>query len=201
MSNILWGIVCLAAAVLIFYVLYRLGNGVSEKTAGYLGAFALFLAIGGGVYVWNGIKSVRTGGNSATAQQFTSGYQQLGHKIKKSEAKKDKDGFYYTDKTDKKIRYFTDDDGTITAVKCNFMPNPMGYTAVQSKLNGILNDDHVKYGNDKLDADETDLKGDNYNVYSPKHKKWYHMSMQKDDDGKVSEFSVWPGKEGQGDVE
>ncbi len=152
-----------------------------------------------GVYTHNIYKP--SSSTSATSQQVTSGYQQLGHKIKKSEAKKDKDGFYYTDKTDKKIRYFTDDDGTITAVKCNFMPNPMGYTAVQSKLNGILNDDHVKYGNDKLDADETDLKGDNYNVYSPKHKKWYHMSIQKDDDGKVSEFSVWPGKQGQGDIE
>lgn len=132
--------------------------------------------------------------NSSSQEQVQQRPNLLGHKINRHSVKKDKDGFYYTDKTDKKIRYFTDDDGTITAVKCNFMPNPMGYTAVQNKLNGILNDDHVKYGNDKLDADETDLKGDNYNVYSPKHKKWYHMSMQKDDDGKVSTFSVWPGK-------
>lgn len=124
-----------------------------------------------------------------------------GHKINKHEVKKNKDGFYYTDKTDKNIRYFTDNDGTITAIKYSYMPDPEHTTAVTSEMDNLLDDSNLKYGNDKVDKNKTLLKGDNYNVYSPKHKKWYHMSMQKDDDGKVSEFSVWPGKEGQGDVE
>ena len=152
-----------------------------------------------GVYTHNIYKP--SSSTSATSQQVTNGYQQLGHKIKKSEAKEEKDGSYYTDKTDKNIRYFTDNGGTITAIKYSYMPNPEHTTAVTSELANLLDDSHLKYGNDKVDENKALLKGDNYNVYSPKHKKWYHMSMQKDDDGKVSEFSVWPGKEGQGEVE
>jgi hypothetical protein len=109
--------------------------------------------------------------------------------------KKEKDGFYYTDKTDSKIRYFTDDDGTITAIKYSYMPNPETTTAVTSELANLLDDSHLKYGNDKVDENETLLKGDNYNVYSPKHKNWYHFSMQKDDNKKVSTFNVWQGKD------
>lgn len=116
-----------------------------------------------------------------------------GHKINKHKVKKDKDGYYYTDRADSNIHYFTD-GGTITAIKYSFMPNPEHTPAVTSELANLLDDSHLKYGNDKVPDDKTLLKGDNYNVYSPKHKRWYHMSMQKDDDGKVSTFSVWPGK-------
>lgn len=202
MSNILWGIGYLAGAVLIFYFIYRFYNRYSEKVIEYASAFAILLVVLSGLSIWGGVKSIKRNNSSASEQSgIVGGYQQLGHKIKKSEAKEDKDGFYYTDKTDKNIRYFTDNDGTITAIKYSYMPNPEHTTAVPSELANLLDDSHLKYGNDKVDENKALLKGDNYNVYSPKHKKWYHMSMQKDDDGKVSEFSVWPGKEGQGEVE
>lgn len=160
--------------------------------------FVILVWIGIGGYAHDIYKPSST---SSSTSEAIGGYQQLGHKIKKSEAKKDKDGFYYTDKTDKNIRYFTDNDGTITAIKYSYMPDPEHTTAVISEMDNLLDDSNLKYGNDKVDKNKTLLKGDNYNVYSPKHKKWYHMSMQKDDDGKVSEFSVWPGKEGPGDME
>lgn len=160
--------------------------------------FVILVWIGIGGYAHDIYKPSST---SSSTSEAIGGYQQLGHKIKKSEAKEEKDGSYYTDKTDKNIRYFTDNDGTITAIKYSYMPDPEHTTAVISEMDNLLDDSNLKYGNDKVDKNKTLLKGDNYNVYSPKHKKWYHMSMQKDDDGKVSEFSVWPGKEGQGDTE
>ena len=160
--------------------------------------FVILVWIGIGGYAHDIYKPSST---SSSTSEAIGGYQQLGHKIKKSEAKEEKDGSYYTDKTDKNIRYFTDNDGTITAIKYSYMPDPEHTTAVISEMDNLLDDSNLKYGNDKVDKDKTLLKGDNYNVYSPKHKKWYHMSMQKDDDGKVSTFSVWPGKEGQGEVE
>ena len=75
------------------------------------------------------------------------------------------------------------------------MPDPMNTTSVQGKLKELLNDDNLKYGNDKVNEDDTTLDEDNYNVYSPKQKKWYHISMQKNDDDKVSTFSIWQGKD------
>lgn len=132
--------------------------------------------------------------NNNVRQEAADTYEQLGHRIRKSNVKEEKDGFYYTDKADSKIRYFTNDDDKITAIKYNYMPNPMEPTAVKSELANLLNDDHLKYGNEKLSGDKTLLKGDDYNIYSPKSKKWYHMSMQKDDSCKVSTFSVWEGK-------
>lgn len=154
--------------------------------------FVILVWIGIGGYAHDIYKPSST---SSSTSEAIGGYQQLGHKIKKSEAKEEKDGSYYTDKTDKNIRYFTDNDGTITAIKYSYMPDPEHTTAVISEMDNLLDDSNLKYGNDKVDKDKTLLKGDNYNVYSPKHKKWYHMSMQKDDDGKVSTFSVWPGKD------
>lgn len=169
---------------------------IKPNKAKYIFVILVWIGIGG--YAHDIYKPSST---SSSTSEAIGGYQQLGHKIKKSEAKEEKDGSYYTDKTDKNIRYFTDNDGTITAIKYSYMPDPEHTTAVISEMDNLLDDSNLKYGNDKVDKNKTLLKGDNYNVYSPKHKKWYHMSMQKDDDGKVSEFSVWPGKEGQGDVE
>ena len=152
------------------------------------------------ILVWIGIGGYahdiyKPSSSSSSTSEAIGGYQQLGHKLNKHEAKEESDGAYYTDKTDKNIRYFTDNDGTITAIKYSYMPDPEHTTAVISEMDNLLDDSNLKYGNDKVDKDKTLLKGDNYNVYSPKHKKWYHMSMQKDDDGKVSTFSVWPGKD------
>lgn len=153
------------------------------------------------ILIWCGIggyaQSLYKPSSSSTSnnQEAIGGYEQLGHKINKHNVKKDKDGYYYTDKVDNNIRYFTDDYGTITAIKYSYMPDPEHTTAVISEMDNLLDDSNLKYGNDKVDKDKTLLKGDNYNVYSPKHKKWYHMSMQKDDDGKVSTFSIWPGKD------
>lgn len=198
--KILFGVLAIIGAIFCFYIAHSFEKSWSEKALEYLGGFALILLIIGGLGIWNGVSDLMSP-SSQTASSASDTYQQLGHKIKTSEAKEEKDGSYYTDKTDKNIRYFTDNDGTITAIKYSYMPDPEHTTAVISEMDNLLDDSNLKYGNDKVDKDKTLLKGDNYNVYSPKHKKWYHMSMQKDDDGKVSEFSVWPGKEGQGDVE
>ena len=198
--KILFGVLAIIGAIFCFYIAHSFEKNWSEKALEYLGGFALILLIIGGLGIWNGVSDLMSP-SSQTASSASDTYQQLGHKIKTSEAKEEKDGSYYTDKTNKKIRYFTDNDGTITAIKYSYMPDPEHTTAVISEMDNLLDDSNLKYGNDKVDKNKTLLKGDNYNVYSPKHKKWYHMSMQKDDDGKVSEFSVWPGKEGQGDVE
>lgn len=198
--KILFGVLAIIGAIFCFYIAHSFEKNWSEKALEYLGGFALILLIIGGLGIWNGVSDLMSP-SSQTASSASDTYQQLGHKIKTSEAKEEKDGSYYTDKTDKNIRYFTDNDGTITAIKYSYMPDPEHTTAVISEMDNLLDDSNLKYGNDKVDKNKTLLKGDNYNVYSPKHKKWYHMSMQKDNDGKVSEFSVWPGKEGQGDVE
>ena len=60
-----------------------------------------------------------------------------------------------------------------------------------------LNDDNLKYTNDKKSEDDTllDNEGD-YNVYYPKNRKWYHISIQSGEgDDDVSQFSAWPGKD------
>lgn len=133
--------------------------------------------------------------SSSSSQENVGGYEQLGHKINKHNVKEASGGAYYKDKTDSDIRYFTDDDDTITAIKYNYMPDPQNSTSVALELANLLNDSHLKYGNDKVSDTKTLLKGNDYNVYSPKYKKWYHISMQKNDDGKVSTFTVWPGKD------
>ena len=186
------------AALITIYEIYLLshdGNNQENRRIHKIGItiFAVLTLVFGGWYAAS--PSIINAMSPSSDQDAVGGYQQLGHKIKKSEAKEEKDGSYYTDKTDKNIRYFTDDDGTITAIKYSYMPDPEHTTAVISEMDNLLDDSNLKYGNDKVDKDKTLLKGDNYNVYSPKHKKWYHMSMLKDDDGKVSTFSIWPGKD------
>lgn len=150
------------------------------------------------ILVWCGIggyaQSLYKPSTPSDNQEAVSDYEQLGHKINKHNAEEEKDGAYYTDKGDSDVHYFTDNDNKITAIKYNYMPDPMSTSSVQGKLEELLNDKNLKYGNDKLSRNDTTLDNDDYNVYSPKQKKWYHMSMQKNDDDKVSTFSVWPGK-------
>ena len=127
-------------------------------------------------------------------------YQQLGHKVNKSEVKKDDSGAYYTDKDDSKLRYFTSgDDNKVTAAKYVYGADHMNVTDVKNKLSDVvLHDDNLKYTDDKTDSDDFLPKGNSFNVYSPKNKKWYHVSMQRDssdEDAKVSSFSIWPGKD------
>lgn len=123
----------------------------------------------------------------------------LGTELDEDEVKPGPDNDYYIDKTDHKIRYFVDDDDKITAVKVVFTPDSGNTVTVQSYLSErILNDKHLKYTNDKDSEDDTLLDNDgSYNVYSPKNKKWYHISIQASNDGddKVSQFSAWPGKD------
>lgn len=123
----------------------------------------------------------------------------LGTELDEDEVKSGPDDDYYIDKTDHKIRYFVNDDDKITAVKVVFTPDDGNTVTVQDYLSErILNDKHLKYTNDK--ENETDTLLDNnghYNIYSPKNKKWYHISIQPSNSGedKVSQFSAWPGKD------
>lgn len=191
------GIIALLITIYEIYLLAHDGDNQEYRRIHKIGItiFAILTLVFGGWYaasprIINAMSSA-----SSSDQEAVGGYQQLGHKLNKHEAKEESDGAYYTDKTDSNIRYFTGaGDDTITAIKYSFMPDPEHTTAVMSKLANLLDDSHLKYGNDKVSEDKTLLKGDDYNVYSPKHKKWFHISMQKDDDGKVSTFSVWPGK-------
>lgn len=139
------------------------------------------------------MKEIKSINNSSSSESI---YQAPGTKIKSSLSKKDKDGFYYVARSNHKMHYFVGDGNKITAAKYVYDADHMGYTDMQSTISSMLNDKNVKYGNSKMSADETQLKGDNYNVYSPKHKKWYHVSIQHDSDGKVSSFSMWAGKNG-----
>ena len=197
-THLLWILILLALICLIVvcyevFLIIHDGKNTSYLKPHLLG-LSIFLiaalAFGG----WYHFAPQSVNGDTPNSGEAIGGYQQLDHKLNKHDAKEENDGAYYTDKTDKNIRYFTDNDGTITAIKYSYMPDPEHTTAVISEMDNLLDDSNLKYGNDKVDKDKTLLKGDNYNVYSPKHKKWYHMSMQKDDDSKVSTFSVWPGK-------
>ena len=194
-------IIGIVFGVVAFFSLMSARNATNQSSFMKTGkrvitAICALFAIAG---LWGGFVSKQMNAmptrNEKSSNSDLGGYEQLGHKINKHNVKENKDGDYYIDKVDNNIRYFTDDDGTITAIKYNYMPNPKGSTSVTSELANLLDDSHLKYGNDKVSDDKTLLKGDNYNVYSPKHKKWYHMSMQKDDNGKVSTFSVWPSKD------
>lgn len=187
------GILAVLVTIYEIFLLSRDGDNQESRRIHKLGItiFAILTLIFGGWYIAS--PSII----SATSSSQTSSsddYQQLGKKLNKKQAKSENDNAYYVDKDDNKARYFTNENNTITAIKYNYMPDPMNTTSVQGKLKELLNDDNLKYGNDKVDEDDTALDDDNYNVYAPKQKKWYHISMQKNDDNKVSTFSVWQGK-------
>ncbi|NRN96663.1 hypothetical protein [Lactobacillus helveticus] len=123
----------------------------------------------------------------------------LGHKLNKNKAKSVDDGEYYVERGDNRVRYFVT-EGKITAIK--FIMKPANNTVmVQAALSNLLHDDHLKYTSDKYDEDSVILKPKyQYNVWSPKNKKWYHVAMQANGDEfkgfpLVSQFSVWEDKD------
>lgn len=117
-----------------------------------------------------------------------------GQKINLSKATKHE--FYWTSKDDKKIRYFVDDNKKITAIKVVLKPEVNNTWWCQSYMEKVLHDDGLKYGNDKENKDDGVLSNkEKYNIYSPKHKKWYWVNFDPAD-GKnmVATFSIYPGK-------
>lgn len=119
-----------------------------------------------------------------------------GQKINKSKAK-DED-LYWTDKSDDRIRYFTDDSKKITAVKVTFAPDYANTSAVDAYLETVLHDKNYKVSNSKEDNDSIVLKtGTTYNIYSPKWKKWFWIRIDKNNNYEkdaVRDFAVYPGK-------
>lgn len=119
-----------------------------------------------------------------------------GQKINKSKAK-DED-LYWTDKSDDRIRYFTDDSKMITAVKVTFAPDYANTSAVDAYLETVLHDKNYKVSNSKKDNDSIVLKtGTTYNIYSPKWKKWFWIRIDKNNNYEkdaVRDFAVYQGK-------
>lgn len=119
-----------------------------------------------------------------------------GQKINKSKAK-DED-LFWTDKSDDRIRYFTDDSKKITAVKVTFAPDYANTSAVDAYLETVLHDKNYKVSNSKKDNDSIVLKtGMTYNIYSLKWKKWFWIRIDKNNNYEkdaVRDFAVYPGK-------
>lgn len=137
---------------------------------------------------------VGTQANDSSSDEPARNYNIVGQKLSRIHVKNHND-MYYTDRDDSKLRYFTNDDNKITAAKYVFGADHYPTTSVQNKLeNVIIQDSKLKYTDDKQSRDDFSPDGDSFNIYSPKRKKWYHVSMQRDSDDKVSQFSVWPGK-------
>ena len=136
-----------------------------------------------------------------TPQSSNNPYYQpnlIGHKINHLYVK-NHDDMYFTDKNDPNTKYFTNDNGKITAVKHSFLPNPKPATSVQISLVGILGDKNLKYTEDNESDSDFSPDGDTFNVWSSNTKKWYHVSMQRNSNDKVSSFSVWAGKDDNAD--
>lgn len=75
-------------------------------------------------------------------------------------------------------------------------PDINNTTWVQANLANVLHDNNLRYGNDKSKEENTLLSNrEEYNVYSPKFKKWYWINMEPAD-GKnmVATYSIYPGK-------
>lgn len=118
-----------------------------------------------------------------------------GQKINKALATKKE--FYWVSKDDKKVRLFVDSNNKkITAIKVVLRPDINNTTWVQASLANVLHDNNLRYGNDKSKEENTLLSNrEEYNVYSPKFKKWYWINMEPAD-GKnmVATYSIYPGK-------
>ena len=116
-----------------------------------------------------------------------------GEKINSSLAKEHE--FYWTSKDDPKVRYFVDDNKKITAIKYVLRPDLNNTTHCQSVLANILHDNNLKYTTDKTDESDIVLNNDKeYNIYSPKNKKWYRVSFDPVEKDLVATFSLYPGK-------
>lgn len=165
---------------LILFGIYLIGSVKERDKQGVLiGIVVIIVSIG----------LIRVGTNHKTQATYEN---YVGGKFHKSLAKKDDSGLFYVDKDDDKIRYFVS-DGKITAIKVVYRP-ALTFTSVISELSGgVIIDKNLKYTNDKVPGDEVYHMEDKFNVYSPKHKRWYRVSVQKNGD-RISQFTVWPGK-------
>lgn len=111
-------------------------------------------------------------------------------------ARATKHEFYWTNKSDKHVRYFVSSK-KITAIKYKYNVNWQNNTTdSQGKIENILHDSNLRYGNDKQKEDNTLLSNHkSYNLYSPAHKKWYWVrfdaGLKKDT---VASFAIYPGK-------
>lgn len=115
-----------------------------------------------------------------------------GQKINRYKANKGKN--YWTSKDDKKLRFFVYDN-KITAIKYVLRPDLNNTTHCQSVLGNILHDNNLKYTADKTDENDIVLDNDKeYNIYSPKNKKWYRVSFDPAEKDLVTTFSLYPGK-------
>lgn len=122
---------------------------------------------------------------------------QLGRTFNKS-VFKSHDDLYYTVKNtnlSNEVRYFVSNN-KVTAAKIVTTANPINGMLVQDDLEKMLKDKHLKYTDDKLSEEQfmLDEETDTINVYSPKHKKWFHFHGQTNDDGLYTSVSVFPGK-------
>ncbi|MDN5650180.1 MAG: hypothetical protein L0G93_17880 [Acinetobacter sp.] len=124
----------------------------------------------------------------------------LGHMLNKANAKSTSDSNYYVERGNENIRYFVTGD-KITAIK--YIMKPANNTImVQAGLKNLLYDDNLrKYRSFKKDEGDIILKPKyQYNIWSPKNRKWYHLSMQANGEKYkgtplVSQFSLWEGKD------
>lgn len=137
--------------------------------------------------------------NSSQSSKPKSNSQNLPNQKINKDTATDHD-FYWASKSDKKIRYFVDDDKKITAIKVVLKPNVNNTWWCEQYMKKVLHDDNLKFGNDKQSSDDGVLSNDGkYNVYSPKYKKWYWVRFDPANDvGKkddmVSSFAIYPGK-------
>lgn len=117
-----------------------------------------------------------------------------GQKINAKKATKHE--FYWTSKSHDGIRYFVNDDKKITAIKVVIAPSDPHNTDWCQQLMAIaLDDNNLKFGNDKADISDATLSDEvKYNIYSPAYKKWYWLNWNDVDGKKVSSFSIYPGK-------
>ena len=121
-----------------------------------------------------------------------------GDKIDKDQV--ESHGLYYSDgESNPETRYYINNDDKITAIKVIFRPDHRNTTSIQSYLSNILDDDDLKWGDDKKADNDMILEpGKQYNVWSSANEQWYHINSQKSDDGeKISQFTVWKGKIGE----
>lgn len=147
-----------------------------------------------------GLLFIIFGGPDSSSANGANDYQ-LGRTFVKSKFKSH-DGLYYTVKNSDlsdEVRYFVSDK-KVTAAKIVAQSKPINGVMVQNDLETILGDDGLKYTNSKENSDDFLLKDqtNTINIYSPKHKKWFHFEGQIDD-GKYSSVSVYPGKSSDGE--
>lgn len=151
---------------------------------------------------------IRFGGShhktSAASSSETTQQYWLGKNFKKSAFKSHNDGLWYTLKSDgnSEVRYYVgsdDDSEKVTAAKI-VLDQPNNGQKVKAILSSMLDDNNLKYTNDKRNEDDYLLEDTGMvNIYSPKHKKWFHLKGQMNDDDEYTAVSVWPGKSSEGD--